>query len=234
MKEVRTLVADQRNRQVSSKLTAKQWIVYYYLMSICNWNGKDRENHYFIYRKDLNITQAAKLLGLSRPTIYKTIEKLVKDNIVNDKNKEYYLIKIPQIFASIDQATLKFLVSFQSEVGVDLIRTYAILCRINQHKELDQHFNKATLISILGHAVNDTSQYKRMEVYLAMLQHWELIDVRYKIVESNTGHYKDFLLMGIGKINDNFEIDTDMVVIKDLVEQIRQEIISEGIWDISM
>lgn len=243
MHTVRTMAADITHKEISKKLTTKQWIVYYYLMSICDWNGKDNERHYYLYKNKLNISAAARLLNMSRTTIHNTINKLLgtgKDEV--DKREDlilkdcgdYYIVKIPNIYAEIHQKTLSFLIPYQSILGVDLIRTYAILCRIKQHPELPQRFTKATLLSILGHSINDTSMYYQMELYLGFLAYWHLVDLKIEIITTNVGTHREFLLTGIHPINkdQNFTISSETAVNQEIVDTIRNELINEGYWDI--
>lgn len=234
MKSVYTLTPDVLHKNISKKLTSKQWVVYYYLMSICDWNGRDKESHYFLYKNKLNISAAARILNMSRTTIHNAITKFQSEelNILQDRG-DYYWVSIPTIFAAIHQETLKFLILFQKRLGIDLIRTYAILCRIKQHPELPQHFNKSTLLSIMGHSVHDTSMYCDLELYLAFLSYWGLIDVRIKTVDSEVGPYKDFYLVGISTLveTSNTIINFNEPVDDKLVDTLREEILKEGWWD---
>lgn len=208
------------------KLTDKQWLVYYYLMSICKWNGKDNERHYFVYKNTFNISAASRLLTISRPTFYKALENLKKLGIVIEEDK-WYIIEIPQIYAAVDQKIIAFLLQFQKYLGVELIRTYVILNRIFQHQELDQWFNKATIIAILDHNISDASYYPQIELYLGFLSYWELIELKTEIRNENTGKHKYYKVISINtvsKIND-FIIDTTAPVNKEFVEKIKKEIL---------
>jgi len=127
IKNIRVMSSDQLHKL--DKLTAKQWLVYYYLMSICKWNGKDNERHYFIYKNSFTISAASKLLDISRPTFYKALDNLKTMGIVYEEDK-WYIVQIPSVYAAVDQKTLTFLLQFQKHLGVELIRTYVILSRI--------------------------------------------------------------------------------------------------------
>lgn len=83
------------------KLSVKQWLVYYYLMSICKWNGVDNERHYYIYKNTLNVSAAARLLSISRTTFYKALENL-KEMFILEEFDKYYIVKIPQTYAAVD------------------------------------------------------------------------------------------------------------------------------------
>lgn len=226
MRNVRVIAPDQLHKL--EKLTEKQWLVYYYLMSICKWNGKDNERHYFIYKNAFNISAASRLLAISRPTFYKALENLKNMEIVIEEDK-WYIIKIPQIYAAVDQKTIAFLLQFQKYLGVELIRTYVILNRIFQHQELDQWFNKATIVAILDHNIQDASYYPQIELYLGFLSYWGLANLKVETRNENTGRHKYYKIMEINPITDacDFEIDTAAPVNKEFVEKIKKEILDK-------
>lgn len=214
---------------LAKKLTVKQWLVYYYLMSICKWNGQDQERHYFIYKNQLNISAASKILSISRPTFYTTMANLEKMEIIVEEDK-YYIIRIPIIYAAVDQKTITFLLQYQKFLGVELIRTYVILSRIFQHQELEQWFNKATIISILDHNINDTSYYRQIELYLGFLEYWNLVDFQKEKRKDNTGVHQYYKIKSINRVSDieNFEIETDVQINSKLVEKIKEEILGNN------
>ena len=223
IKNIRVMSPDQVHRL--DKLTDKQWLVYYYLMSICKWNGKDNERHYFIYENAMNISAASRLLSISRPTFYKALENLQKMDIVI-KQENYYIIRIPEIYAAVDQKTITFLLKFQKFLGVELIRTYVVLSRIYQHRELEQWFNKATLIAILDHNIQDASYYSQIELYLGFFSYWGLVKLKQEIRLENTGRHKYYNIIEVNAVaeSNDFEIDMFAPVNKELVEKIKREI----------
>lgn len=230
MKNVHTLAPDAKNKQISKKLTEKQWSVYYYIMSICHWNSRDKENHYFFYKKELNISHASKLLGISRPTIHTSLKKLIEMNILQEC-EDYYLVQIPKIYAEINQRILSKLIPYQVILGVDLIRTYAVLCRIDQMSST-KIFTKAAIIDILGHSIDKGSMYYKMELYLAFLSYEKFIDITFKTKTKCGKKYKEFLLKGINTDNIELEEDEIEVIDADLFDKIKERIKEEGIWEI--
>lgn len=223
MKNVRVMSSDYTHKL--AKLSVKQWLVYYYLMSICKWNGKDNERHYYIYKSSLNVSAAARLLSISRPTFYKALENL-KEMCILEEFDKYYIVQIPQIYAAVDQKTISFLLQFQKFLGVELIRVYVILSRIYQHQELEQWFNKATIISILDHNITDTSYYAQIELYLGFLSYWKLINFKVEKRDDNTGRHKYYKIEGVNRIEEveDFEIETAAPVSKEFVDKIKLEI----------
>lgn len=223
IKNIRVLSSDQIHK--TDKLSVKQWLVYYYFMSICKWDGIDNERHYFIYKNSLNISAISRLLDISRPTFYKALDNLKTMGIVTEEEK-WYIIKIPQIYAAVDQKTLTFLLQFQKYLGVELIRTYVILNRIYQHQELEQWFNKATIIAILDHNIKDSSYYPQIELYLGVLSYWGLVTLQVEVRNENTGKHKYYKVKQVNMINENsdFEIDINAPVNQQLVDKIKEEI----------
>ena len=124
---------------------------------------------------------------------------------------------------------LTFLLQFQKYLGVELIRTYVILSRIHQHQELDQWFNKATLIAILDHNIKDASYYAQIELYLGFLSYWKLVEFKQEIRNENTGRHKYYRIVEINMIAevDDFEIDAAAPVDKKFVEKIKKEILDK-------
>jgi hypothetical protein len=55
---------------------------------------------------------------------------------------------------------------------------------MDEHPELDRHFNKKMLLNVLGHNVKDNSFYEQMEIILVFLRHTGLIDVKIKTINS--------------------------------------------------
>ena len=183
-------------RKVEYKLTYKQWSVFYYLISICEWNGRDRENHYYVYKDKLNISQASKKLNISRSTFYSALDKLSSKSLsaIVDGG-DYYTINIPRIYAEIDRETLQFLILQTRFLGIDFIRVYALLMRIYQF-DSDRCFVIRDLVLILGHNENDTGAYEKIRIYLALLEHWGLIELRFKTLHSDfKGTYKEYTLI---------------------------------------
>lgn len=223
MRNVRVMSSDYTHK--IEKLSVKQWLVYYYLMSICKWNGVDNERHYYIYKNTLNVSAAARLLSISRTTFYKALENL-KEMFILEEFDKYYIVKIPQTYAAVDQKTLSFLLQYQKFLGVELIRTYVILNRIYQHQELEQWFNKATLISILDHSITDTSYYAQVELYLGFLSYWKLVNFKIEKRDDNTGRHKYYKVKEINRVEEitDFEIETTAPVNKELVDKIKKEI----------
>lgn len=226
MKNVRVTASDHVHKPM--KLTDKQWLVYYYLMSICKWNGKEQEHHYYIYKNQLNVSFASKLLSISRTTFYKGMEILTDLGVITNEDS-YYIVQIPRVYAAVDQKTITYLLQYQKYLGVELIRAYVILNRIYQHQELDQWFNKATLVSILDHNYNDTSYYPQIELFLGFFEYWGLINYEIEKKKTNVGVIKYYKIKEIHNIEEvsDFEIEVAAPVNKEIVEKIKKEVLEQ-------
>ena len=236
MKKIRVMTADNGNLEISKKLTPKQWQVYYYLMAICKWNGMDRENHYYIYKDNLNVAAAAKLLGISRTTFYNGIDSLQKQLIIS-KYENYYTISIPKIYADVNQKTLLFLIQYQKILGVDLIRTYTILNRISSIQN-NFIFTKRKLLKIMGYSLKDPELYKRIELYLGFFHYWGLIELKFETKHlKEFGKYKEYQILKVNsvpKIDDFLDFCGEEKApcgsIEEL-EKIKEKLVEEKFFD---
>lgn len=203
------------------KITSKQWQVYYYLLSQSYHNNQSNEKHRFIYKNSLNVSSAAKFLGISRPTIYTAIKNLKETGLLRE-TEEAYLIYYRN-WTKIDNDTLKYLLSYSKNEakGIDLLRTYLILKKINEvaHNKNDMRFTKKDLITFLGHNVTTTSDYDNIRNYLAVLTYFNLIKL------SHHTEYKEGL--GSYVIYHIQEINTTISNPEEFVNTIGDRTISE-------
>ena len=110
-KKIRTLANDSRNEINYSKITDKYWSVYYYLVSISLWDMASKEDHRYVDKKNINISNVSKMLNISRPTFYKAIERLQEYSLIYTLGKEdhYYYIPSPPIYAETNIKTIDYL-----------------------------------------------------------------------------------------------------------------------------
>lgn len=161
------------------KITAKQWQVYYYLLSISFYNSIAKEDHRYVYKTDFNVSAASKFLGISRPTVYKALENLMRAGLVIDREKVYLLYV--SHFVSIEKNTLKNLLGLSKAASknIDLLRLYLCLKRLNEiaSTKEERTFKKRDMVSLLGHNVTDSSVYDDVRNYIALLVYFELIEI---------------------------------------------------------
>lgn len=196
--------------KVDKKITSKQWQVYYYLLSISYYNAKAVENHRYVYKKDINISAAAKFLGISRPTIYNAISNLISNRLIaEDKDGEVYYIYAKN-WTKIDINTLKCLLSYSKieAKGIDLLRIYLILKKINEvaRESKDRRFTKRDLVEILGHNVTTAEDYNKIRDYLAILTYFELIELKHHTEhKEGLGNYVVYHIQQVNDIINNSE-----------------------------
>ena len=76
---VKAYISDSNTTNCAKGIPKKHWVVYYYLLSISKWNYKDKEQHRYVYKKDVNISEISKRLKVSRTTYYSAIENLINN-----------------------------------------------------------------------------------------------------------------------------------------------------------
>lgn len=113
-------------------ITHRHWKVYYYLLSISKFNSKKVEDHRYIYKNSFNKSEASRILGIGRATIYRAIDELkARKLIVEEEN--YYLIYAKN-WVPIEHKTLTNLIEFAPkarEHNIDILRIFLILKRID-------------------------------------------------------------------------------------------------------
>ena len=195
--------------QEDKKITSKQWQVYYYLLSLSYYDSKSVENHRYVYKKEFNVSAAAKFLGISRPTIYTAISNLVKINLLKEK-EDVYLI-YARNWTKIDNDTLKILLSYskRNAKNIDLLRTYLIIKKISEvaRSTKDMRFTKRDLVEYLGHNIYTSSDYESIRDYLALLSYFNLIEL-----SCHTEH-KDglgsYIIYHIQNVNDKTDKENE-------------------------
>lgn len=187
------------------KMTIKNWVVYYYLMSICFKNPI--EDHYYVFKKHINISQISKKLDISRQTYYSSIEKLLALGLIEnyESDQEYYLLQIPAIYAEIERETMQFLLGQVPFTDIDIIRVYAIIKNAWDTKNRKNiTFVKKDFVTLLGHSKTDSASYKKIDLQLRLLKGYGLIDFREEqVVSKQIGKYLKFHITGIKNITDN-------------------------------
>ena len=201
-KKIRTLANDSRNEINYSKITDKYWSVYYYLVSISLWDMTSKEDHRYVDKKNINISNVSKMLNISRPTFYKAIERLQEYSLIYTLGKEdhYYYIPSPPIYAETNIKTIDYLLHFRKYVGIDLLRTYLILSKyFKLHKQdgKEKFFVRKEIVDLLGHNIRDTSYYGYIDIYLSLLQGWGLIELKSQTITTANGGYVKYTLVNV-------------------------------------
>lgn len=140
-----------------SKLTAKQYLVYAYLMSISIWNAQEKEGHYYVYKNSFTVKDASVLLNISENTWRNSMRELRKQGYIwyeyepelNEKGEpipiekrkmkekkgtKYYIINFPKAYVPLDIQLIKVLVQYGASLssngsGGTIVSVYSMICR---------------------------------------------------------------------------------------------------------
>ena len=218
---------------IYKKITSKHWQVYYYLLSQSFYDSQAIENHRYIYKKDFNVSAAAKFLGISRPTIYTAITNLIKIGLLKDTSEAYLIYA--RNWTKINNETLKSLLGYSKKEtkGIDLLRTYLILKKISEVAKFskDMCFTKRDLVQYLGHNITNADDYNTIRDYIALLSYFNLITLTHHTAyKDGLGSYIIYHIQSINEKIDN--IDEFQHTIADMSESAIPEYIKEYIIDI--
>lgn len=194
-------------------ITAKQWQVYYYLLSISKFDAQRVEDHRFIYKNEINISAASKFLNISRPTFYTAITNLCQSGLLRDYGYSYSIYA--RDYVEIHCNTLRYLLSLSKEkaLNIDILRVYLYLkkmLRISTRGE-ERQFTKRNLIMLLGHDVTAKEHYKDMQNHIALLCYLQLIEVKVETrTDSNFGKYTVYHLQTVNETSDHPDMLVDL------------------------
>lgn len=147
---------------------------------------RDGEGIRYVNEKDVNFSQIAKRVGLSRQTVAKRVKNLEDIGLIykNEMKKRFEIHLLSNVDASlIPQKTLSFLVDSQSENGIS-IYVY-LLNRYWANEEKPFAFTIGQVKSFLGISVKTTSNNHCVVNPLISLANNGLID--YEVKEEGGG-----------------------------------------------
>lgn len=203
------------NYNEDKKITAKHWKIYYYLLSVSKFDADQVEDHRYVYKKDFNISQACRELGIkSTQTFYNAIERLEKHGLVKTSKNNYFLYA--KNWISVDKNILSNLVKYSKtrEQDIDLLRTFLILKKMNKIAEntADKSFTLRQLSVLLGHGSTHPQYYENIRIYLALLNFWGLIELKQhkQFNESLGTSYTIFHLQRISETDLNADFESDI------------------------
>lgn len=197
--KIRAIANDSESKINYDKITDKQWSVYFYLLSISLWNSQMKEDHRFVDKKKVNITAASKLLGITRTTFYKALSQLELYSLIYTLGEEdhYYYLPNPEIYIETSLETITYLLKYRKHVGIDLLRTYILLKKYFNLDGENKKFVKKEIVGLLGHNVKSTEYYHMIEIYLSLLEHWKLIELKKQTITSSVGGYVLYTLIDV-------------------------------------
>ena len=206
---------DESIRKGPSKITSKHWKIYYQLISLSKYNAKDVEDHRFVYKKDINISELCRKNGIkSNKTFYNAIARLSEWGLVIDDGK-YFLLYAPN-WIEIFPTTLTTLLSYTGSAAehIDLLRIFLILKKMDKvaTTSTDRSFTARAIIQLLSRGTTNSSSYENVRFYLGMLSYWGLIKLKvHKEHDSNLGAYRVYHLQEVKEteLNDFFPTDNE-------------------------
>lgn len=203
----------------NKKIPPKHWKIYYYLFSISKFNADEPENSYYVYRKNFNISQACKILGIkSNSTFYNAVNRLEQYHLIRVTEDILYLYA--QDWIDISRNVLINLVKYSrtNDMNIDLLRTFLILKKINKIAQTteEKSFTIRQISILLGHGDTTPKRYEEIKIYLALLSFWGLIELKqHREYNNNLGAYTIYHLQEIKEtdLNEGFEenIEAEMV-----------------------
>lgn len=192
------VIADDRMEKHYSKITDKQWSVYFYFVSN-SLQDFTKEKRRFVDKKEVNITAASKYLGITRTTFYKAVSQLEQYNLITF-DEYYYYISNPKTYVETHLETIIYLLKYRKYMGIDLLRTYILLKKLYvlyKDNERVKSFTRKEIIDLLGHDVSSSQYYSMVETYLSLLERWNLIILEKQTIASPTGRYILYTLIDV-------------------------------------
>lgn len=181
------------------KIPSKAWAVYYYLIS--NSIKIEDEFNFHIYKSDFKISEASKILKISRTTFYSSLKKLQEEKLINfNEDDDIYYIPKYYNLNSLTKEQLKWFLGYTQILGIDFLRTYLFIKVFYENKTSEQCFTRRNLVRCLGHADTDDNAYQKVDIYLNLLEKWKLIYLNVKTEVSDLGKCYLYYVL---KVNDN-------------------------------
>ena len=116
---------EERNIPVV-KMNTSENAVYYYLLSIANWNAAQKETHYYLLKKNVNKADIARRIGIGRTTVYNTFKSLLDKGVLRESDK-YYYIDHPKLYAYIGQDVLDYLIDYFPITSSDIVKICVVV-----------------------------------------------------------------------------------------------------------
>ena len=204
----------KENYQADTKITAKQWKIYYYLLSVSKFNAEKVEDHRYVYKRDFNISQTCRELGIkSTQTFYNALKRLEEHRLIKTTDNVYFLYA--KNWISIDKNLLTNLVKYSKvrEEDIDLLRTFLILKKMNKIAETseEKNFTLRQMSILLGHGDTTPKYYESIRIYLALLSFWGLIELKqHREYKDGLGNYTIYHLQNINEQATNADFESDI------------------------
>lgn len=221
-------------KEVKSKLTSKQFIVYTYLLSVSKWDAQSNEQHYYVYFNSFTAKAAAEICGVSQPTWRTAIKKLLDLGFIQYKEGDkWYTIPFPKEYAPLNVKLLSTLLQFSSAINNsgNLAGVYSTLYRYWYNQNLCNEpccITVSSLIRLFGGAT-DIITYKYYEILLHLFNSTGLMTIKFNQKKYCGKPYIEYEILFVSNqipnnLEDSFCEPDD---IKDIVEAIETSIVKE-------
>lgn len=182
-----------------NKLSDNQWNVYFYLLSVSDYNSLQREDHRYVYKSELSPSKIAKAFGFTPRTYYNIIEALRKKKLIIEETN-YYLFPLPSVYATIPKKLLAQLLAYRKIVSIDLLRTYLLFKAVYKKYGTSKGLSTRNIVRCLGHSEGRTEFYQRVEICIDLLAKWKLISYKSEWREDpNIGKYMVYKITGVNE-----------------------------------
>lgn len=209
-----TQTPTEGNKAAYKKITNKQWKVYYYLLSVSKFNSMKVEDHRYIYKSEINKTATCKMLGIKSVNTYNdAIEKLKDKGLIRELDTTYLIYAKDYVEVNKDVLINLLKFSCMKDSGIDLLRTYLALkyIFILAPSKAAMCFTKADIISLLGHNKKTGTYYLQVQLYLALLSYWGLIELKqHRQYDKNIKPYTIYHIENVKENNLNPDFESDI------------------------
>lgn len=163
-----------------AKLTAKQYLVYSYLISISKWDAQDKERHYYVYKNSFLIKDACAKINISQPTWRSAIKKLKEFYYIFEYDK-YYTIEIPNTYAPLNINLIRYLLDFGAVIknGGNIVSVYSIIYKYWKYCGNDECEITINQLRKLFNSKTDKEVLKSYRLMLGLFKDQELMDIEY-------------------------------------------------------
>ena len=228
----RSLITQNYEEENKAPLTAKQYLVYSYLLSISKWNPQDKEDHYYVYFNSFKIKDACELLKISQPTWRSAIEKLENLGYIRKyPEQKFFLIDYArESYAPLNIQLIKYLVSLGTAMnnGGNIVAVYSVIYKYWKYQKENGRpceitINQLKKLFISKRSEEITNTYRLM---IAAFSSSKLIDCEI-VVREDRGHP----YMAYQITNVRLDLPTELLIsdygpddITDILEALKADI----------
>lgn len=178
--------------------------LYGYLQSISAWDFFENEGFRYVLKEDYSPTKIARKLGVTRATVYNQMNKLLKNNFVEDLEDRYVLKYDKTRYTTVSIEVLNFFSDITAKDEMLALYSY-FRAMYNYHKHGAFYFTRSHIIQNVS---NDSPNYRKLDNILYTLNQLGLIEV--KIKEEPNKDYNiyyitnvaDSIIGGFEKVSD--------------------------------